>query len=178
MVSPAIKDEDFRYQVPPEDILIEYKDKIANTVKQISSKLHLDDYDIEINLCLLNSIIIRIDERKDYYRYFHSTETKIMKISRGKELALLAYWIVKYKPFRIRSIAKAEEFYCKYRCSFNEVYAAMSIVSFVVEKTTFQGDFFTSNKINTMIYDLFNRDISKEAMIMYIESFISDGSEE
>ena len=109
-----------------------------------------------------------------YYKYYHSTDDKVMKISRGKELALLVYWIVKYKPFRIRTITKEEEFYFKYRCSFNEMYAALSIVSFVIEKTSLSAEFFTKNKINTLIYDLFNRDISKEAMIMYVESFMSD----
>ena len=82
MVSPNISDKDFRYQVPPEDVLIGYKNKIVDTVNRVCKKLHLDDYEIEINLCLLNSIIIRVDERRDYYRYFHSTEEKVMKINK------------------------------------------------------------------------------------------------
>lgn len=124
---------------------------------------------------MLCSVAIRVDERKDYYKYFHSTKEATMKISRSKEIALLAYWIVKYKPFRIKSMGAEEEFYCTYRCSFNEVFAAMMIASFLVEVKVVQPDFFTANKLNTMLYDLFNRDISKEAMIMYVESFIPDG---
>ena len=174
MVSPAIEEKDFRYQVPPEDILIGYKNDIDYLVEKFREKLDLKSYDVEINYCLLCNLIIRVDERKDYYQYFHSTGDTVMRISRGKEIALLAYWIVKYKPFRVKEISKEEEFYINFRCSFNEVFAAMLIVSFVAEEAKFQGDFFTANKINTMIYDLFNRDISKEAMIMYVESFIAD----
>ena len=98
-----------------------------------------------------------------------------MKISRSKEIALLAYWIVKYKPFRIKGIDAEEDFYYTYRCSFNEAFAATMIVSFLMEVNAVQPGFFTSNKLNTMLYDLFNRDISKEAMIMYVEAFIQDG---
>lgn len=177
MVPSSIKETDFRYQIPNEEEIISYKQDIDDLVREFIEKLEMDDYEVEVNYSLLCSIIVRVDERKDYYKYFHSTEDTVMRISRGKEIALLAYWIVKYKPFRIKNITYEEDFYCNYRCSFNEVFAAMLIVSFVAEETTFQGDFFTPAKINTMIYDLFNRDISKEAMIMYVESFISDDSQ-
>lgn len=144
-------------------------------VKKYQELLDLERYDIEINYSLLCNVILRVDERKDYYKYFHSTEKATMKISRSKEIALLAYWIVKYKPFRIKGMDAEEDFYCTYRCSFNEAFAAMMIVSFLTEVNAVQPGFFTSNKLNTMLYDLFNRDISKEAMIMYVESFIPDG---
>lgn len=172
MIPSKIDEKDFRYQIPLEEDLIQSKRKIDEIVAEYKSRLGLEAYEIEINYCLLCSIIIRIDERKDYYKHFHSTDTKVMKISRGKENALLAYWVVKYKPFRVKNIADEEQFYLDYRCSFNEVFAAMTIASFIIEEGKVGKDFFTGKKINALLYDLFNRDVSKEAMIMFVEAFV------
>lgn len=173
MISDSINENDFRYQIPSEADMIRKKRAIDDLVKSCCDRLEMD-VEVETNNCLLSNIIIRVDERKDYYQYFHSTENSVMKISRGKEIALLAYWIVKYKPFRIKDILQEEQFYLDYKCSFNEVFAASIIMSFIVEETDIDEDFFTPIKLGTMVYDLFNRDISKEAMIMFVEAFISD----
>lgn len=173
MIPSTIDEKEFRYQIPPEAELLRYKNYLKELVTVYQEKLSLSGYQIEINYSLLCSIVIRVDERKDYYKYFHSTPEATMRISRGKEVALLAYWIVKYKPFRIKGIAEEENFYCEFRCTFNEVFAAMMILSFLNEETRVEPGFFTAAKVNTMLYDLFNRDISKEAMIMYVESFIA-----
>ena len=178
MIPQSINEAEFRYHIPDEADLIEYKNDIKQLVKKYQERLHLEQYEIEINFGLLCNVIIRVDERKDYYKYFHSTAEATMKISRSKEIALLAYWIVKYKPFRIKDIGAEEDFYWTHRCSFNEAFAAMLIASFLLGVEAVPSGFFTSNKINTMLYDLFNRDISKEAMIMYVEAFIPDGFSE
>jgi len=175
MIPASIKEDEFRYQMPTEADLIQRKREIDSLVKSCCDRMEIDS-EIETNYCLLSNIIIRVDERKDYYQYFHSTDDSIMKISRGKETALLAYWIVKYKPFRFKNIAEEEQFYLDYKCSFNEVFAASIIMSFIVEETDINEEFFTPNKLGVMVYDLFNRDISKEAMIMFVEAFISNES--
>lgn len=128
MIPPTINEKDFRYRIPPIAELIAYKRKLEQLVGIYRERLGMEEYEVEINYPLLGSIVIRVDERKDYYKYFHSTEKEVMRMSRGKEIALFAYWIVKYKPFRVKGRAAAEDFYCAYKYSFNEIFAAMSII--------------------------------------------------
>ena len=174
MIPRTILESDFRYELPPDEELIAQKHQFEDNINQVIKKLNIPEYQVDLNYPLLGSIIVRVDERKDYYKYFHSSEDQIMRISRGKEVALAAYWIVKYKPLRIRGIEAEERFYREFKCSFNEVFAAMLIISFVEEVSDCYDGFFTDGKISTLIYDLYNRDISKEAMIMYVESFVKE----
>ena len=55
-----------------------------------------DGYTYSIQL--ISEIYKRIDQRADYYLYFHSDPEKPMKMSQAKEIALMAFWILKYKP--------------------------------------------------------------------------------
>ncbi len=174
MIPPRIREEDFRYELPADKELSAQKKQFEDRIYNVINKLNLTEYQVELNYSILGSILLRVDERKDYYKYFHSTDSQIMRISRGKEVALVAYWIVKYKPLRIIGIDNEERFFQNYKCSFNEVFAAMLIIAFVIEISKEHRNFFTVSKIRTLIYDLFNRDISKEAMIMYVESFVKD----
>lgn len=109
--------------------------------------------------------------------YFHS-EDDSMHMSLGKEIALEAYWISKYKPLRIKNYEDEIEFTKKYKVTISDVIAAMLIIGFLIDKNEELDSFFTPKKINTLIYDIFNGDISKEAMIMYVESFLTENSDE
>lgn len=176
MIPKAIDEKDFRYELPPDEELAKQKKKFVENINQVIKKLQISDYCVELNYSLLGSILVRVDERRDYYEYFHSDKDQIMRISRGKEVALNAYWLIKYKPLRIKGIEAEERFYEEFRCSFNEIFAAMLIISFVEEVSDCCDGLFTNGKIKTLIYDLYNRDISKEAMIMYVESFLKEAS--
>lgn len=172
-MKPACIDEkDFRYCLPSNEWIIEYKRKIEDFITVSKVKADLADFDIEINYLMLCNIFIRIDERDDYFLYYHSKE-EIMHMSCDKEIALLAFWIVKYKPFRIKTITEEERFYREYKCTINEMLAALLMVFYICDKVPSQKAYFTVKKINTLVYDLTNRDVSKEAMIMYVESFIA-----
>lgn len=176
MIPKAIDEKDFRYELSPDEELAKQKKKFVENINQVIKKLQISDYCVELNYSLLGSILVRVDERRDYYEYFHSDKDQIMRISRGKEVALNAYWLIKYKPLRIKGIEAEERFYEEFRCSFNEIFAAMLIISFVEEVSDCCDGLFTNGKIKTLIYDLYNRDISKEAMIMYVESFLKEAS--
>ena len=60
-------------------------------------------------------IIIRVDKRKSYYKYFHD-----MTINEFKIAGLLAYWILKFKPITI-----TDRHYCNNieHCDNNELFA-------------------------------------------------------
>ncbi len=165
-------DNEFQYTLPSDEWLIDRKREMEEFIEACKAKAGLTDYDIEINYLVLCNIFIRIDERTDYYQYFHSKEG-VMNMSRDKGAALLAYWIVKYKPFRLKTMEQEERFFFHYKCTINDVIAAMVIVFYLYEKDSGVKKYFTEDKIELMFYDFYNRDISKEAMIMYVESYIA-----
>ena len=171
MIPENIDEKDFKYALPQDDWFISRKREIEQFVNKCKIKAGLERYEIEVNYLLLFNIFIRIDERSDYYKYFHSKE-EVMKMSLEKEVALTAYWITKYKPFCLKNVKQEEDFYFTYKCTISDVLATMLIVFFLCKREPTLKNFFTEKKINTLIYDLFNRDISKEAMIMYVESFV------
>ena len=171
MIPEKIDEKDFKYALPADEWFICRKREIEEFVKKCKNKAGLEGYEIEINYLLLSNVFIRIDERSDYYKYFHSKE-EVMRMSLEKEVALTAYWITKYKPFCLKNVEQEEDFYYTYKCSISEVLATMLIVFFLCKRDASLKKYFTEKKINTLLYDLFNRDISKEAMIMYVESFV------
>ena len=177
MKSLKIAEEDFRYQLPEDEWLAKKIDEFEEFLEECKKKLELEKYEIEINHVLLINIFVRIDERKDYFMYFHS-EDDSMHMSLGKEIALEAYWISKYKPLRMKRIDDEIDFTKKFKVTISDVVAAMLIIGFLIDKDITLDDYFTEKKINTFIYDIFNRDISKEAMIMYVESFLREEDEQ
>lgn len=177
MKSQKIAEEDFRYQLPKDEWLAKKIDEFEEFLEECKKKLEIEDLEIEINHVLLINIFVRIDERKDYFMYFHS-EDDSMHMSLGKEIALEAYWISKYQPLRMKNFDDEIEFTKKFKVTISDVVAALLIIAFLIDKDEKLDEYFTEKKINTFIYDIFNRDISKEAMIMYVESFLDEDDEE
>ena len=176
MIPSCIKEKDFVYNLPSDAWIIEYKRNMEDFIAICKDRVDdLKDMDIEINYLMLFNVFVRIDERNDYFLYFHSKNVE-MHMSCEKEAALVAFWIVKYKPFRIKDIQQEQEFYKNFRCTINEMIAALLMVFYVCTKVPSLMDYFTVEKIETLVYDLTNRDISKEALIMYVESFIATPS--
>lgn len=176
MKSQKIAEEDFRYQIPEDEWLAKKIDEFEEFLEECKKKLEIEDLEIEINHVLLINIFVRIDERKDYFMYFHS-EDDSMHMSLGKEIALEAYWISKYQPLRMKNFDDEIEFTKKFKVTISDVIAALLIIAFLIDKDRKLDEYFTEKKINTFIYDIFNRDISKEAMIMYVESFLDEDEE-
>lgn len=175
---PACIDEkNFRYRLLSKQTVITNKREMVTFVSKVRKDLSLDAYNIEINYPLLCTIFIRVDERADYFMYFHSRE-RAMHMSRGKEIALLAFWITKYKPFRLETQEQESDFFRNYRCSINEVIAVMLMASYLCKKDVTLKTYFSEKRINTLIYDMFNRDLSKEALITYVESHLPEGNEQ
>lgn len=173
----CIDEKNFRYCLLSKEAVITNKREMEIFVTKLQKDLALEVYSIEVNYPLLCTVFIRVDERADYFMYFHSKEDA-MHMSRGKEIALLAFWITKYKPFRLQTQKQEMDFFRNYRCSINEVIAVMLMASYLCKENAELKTYFSEKKINTLIYDMFNRDISKEALIMYVESHLPGESEQ
>ena len=177
MRSSSINQDDFIYFLPENEWLFKKIEEFEEFLPECQRILGIEELEIEVNHILLINVFVRIDERKDYFMYFHSVKDYSMRMSLGKEIALEAYWISKYQPIRLKNINDEIEFTISYRVTISDVIAALLIIAFLVDYDKELDVFFDAKRINTLIYDIFNRDISKEAMIMYVESFLKDDEE-
>ena len=98
-----------------------------------------------------------------------------MRMSQAKAISLLAFWIVKHKPI-IQPLLTAQNLFLNYRCSINELYAVYIIASLVVEKSIRPdiGTYFQPGVLKNMIYNFMHRDISKEAIIFYVNALLGN----
>ena len=84
------------YQPLKDDDLI---NMLRQLIKEIKAYLHKHGYnESQYSICGLDlvDIIIRVDKRLSYFRYFHN-----MRINDSKKAALYAYWIIKLRPVKI-----------------------------------------------------------------------------
>lgn len=176
MKSLNINEDDFRYFLPEDEWLVNKLIEFESFLTECKRILEIEEVEIEINYVLMMNVFVRIDERKDYFMYFHS-ENDSMHMSLGKEIALEAYWLSKYQPLRIKDFEKEIDFTKQFKVTISDVIAAMLIIAFLTEYDESLNSFFDEKRINTLVYDIFNRDISKEAMIMYVESFLKEEEE-
>jgi len=96
-------------------------------------------------------------------------------MSQVKEIALMCYWIIKYKPlFQNRDIM--QDYFKDNFCTINEMFVLFVIKSFVLSindgKDKKVLNFFDSNNNYVMIYNFMHRDISKESFILYVTSLV------
>ena len=170
-----IKDADkFMYTNLPETVMLQCLDRFKNLLANFNSlfKGYFEGYTYSIPIVC--EIFKRIDQRADYYMYFHSDPKSPMKMSQTKETALMAFWILKYKPLSLPAY-KANQLFIEKNCTINEYFAVYCIASCACELSP-RADIlscFTPKKINILVYNFMHRDISKEAMICYVDSLLN-----
>lgn len=144
-------------------------------------KSSLDRSDIECNDVMLMKIITRIDQRSDYFVYFHSEvdnngKLNVDVMSQYKQVALLCYWIIKYKPLRVKEHHTDIDYYCQNRCTINETFAAYIFISQINSSQLLskkQKQYYKSwGYTEDLFYKFMHHDISKEAMIFSLCSIV------
>ena len=154
------------YLSPDEEIL---RTKSNDLIKQFIKYAKEQDLSIDevcIQHSLIPRIIIRIDKREGYFMIFHE-QTRINEI---KQAALMAYWILKFKPFMINT--KDPDKSHKYR-RINEGFAAFYLLSACKQYAKKQGysvNEMSDHLINELMYAFTYWDISKEASILIAET--------
>ncbi len=86
---------------------------------------------MRINYPMLYRIVERVDQRRDYYLYFHSNHNHAMFMSQAKETALFCYWLIKYKPISFENAYEESSFFHENGYTINELYAAFLLMSFI-----------------------------------------------
>lgn len=129
----------------------------GNTENPYNSIKIEDTY--SVNVVALRELFERVNQRYDYYDRYHNK----LKMSNYKEIGLIAFWIVKFKPFHLK-----EEFVDNYfDLRVNEEFALFFIfksIATLLEKQnkTPNLDKIDHNLYNELIYTMQYRDVSKE----------------
>lgn len=166
MIPDCIDEKDFIYNRLPANQIVEFYNEFNNFLEQFALLLKYGD--LVVNIPIIGRICVRVDQRKDYYLYYHSTEDTIMHMSQDKELALWAYWISKYKPIRFEDAHDEELFFTENGCTVSDAFSSYIIISTVCANDKTKVSYFTDKVIADLNYDLTNRDFSKEAIISKI----------
>lgn len=125
---------------------------------------------IIINENTILSIIVKVDQRRRYFEYFHK-----LKMSEFKEVALNAFWICKLQPLSISNHEIIKDQPREYD-SLNEKLALFYILKTLrgalknKKKSEDVLDSLPRKYVDELIYTFTYRDISKEAFIMLVES--------
>lgn len=175
MISNKMNEEDFVYNLPPVKDTQIFLLKFDEYLTLFSNRLGIEKSTIFFNTPLLIEIHTRIDQRYDYYRYYHSEGGKPTLMSQAKEMALLCYWVTKYKPL-FQEKSSMESYYARNFCTINEMFALFIIKSFVLEVCNGKEEallsFFSPDNNYVMVYNFMHRDMSKESFILFVTSLL------
>jgi len=171
-----IKEADFKYTPSSTTELIAFMTFIADLLVDFAAVTGIAMSSINNYGFLLMEINSRLDQQIDYYQYFYSEETITDLSKKTRDMALLCYWIIKYKPFYLEK-SEAELYWDKYNCTINERFALHIVESYVQKSFIFLDKkdihFFTPENRRKILFNFTNRDISKESLILFIGSLIS-----
>ena len=118
---------------------------------------------VDVNKRNLFEIVERVNKRKYHYYIYHN----MSELSEVRETALLCFWIIKLKPFTVLNENS------KLRDSANEyfsVYLILSILQFLTLRLGKEFEIPSDSFIKDTVYILKYREMSKEAMILFVSS--------
>ncbi|MBQ8003523.1 MAG: hypothetical protein IJ299_00285 [Oscillospiraceae bacterium] len=164
-----IKDKDkdeIRYLPPEAEIL---KKKSNELIKQFCKYAEVHGLSID-NVCiqkgLLPRIILRVDKREGYFMVFHD-QTRINEI---KQAALVAYWVLKLKPFMVIT----DDPIMSHKFSrINEGFAAFYLLSAFKQYAKRNGNEvkeLSPRLVEELMYAFTYWDLSKESAILIAET--------
>lgn len=162
--------DSFRYQPLHETELQKIWEKHKKIVESFVVNNKYDSSKIYINENTVMAIIAKVDQRKRYFKYFHGLD-----ISEYKEVALTVFWYIKLKPICMASQEIVAQDLKEFD-SINEKLAVYYIIStlrgMLIEKNipTERLDSLPKKYIKELIYSFTYRDISKEALILLVET--------
>lgn len=155
-----------------ETTLREQTNNLISEFNKFAKHANLDSRKINIERPYLPLILQRVEKRRQYFRYFHDN----MEINEVKQAALVAYWVLKFRPFSYCSDGQGDlrtesELAEKYK-ALNERFAFFYILSACrkgADVLGFQYQMPSYGLVNEVIYAFKYWDLSKEAVILIAE---------
>lgn len=170
MVKTLMNDNNFRYTPLSED---EYKalwDKHISIIENFIKNNGYDPSDLYVNEKSVLSIIAKVAQRSKYFQYFHG-----LNMSEFKEVSLICFWYIKLKPICIANDSNSKRQSLEYE-AINEklaLYYLLSTYRSMLGKQNLPTtvlDNLPKEYIREILYSFEYRDISKEALILLVES--------
>jgi uncharacterized protein (DUF2237 family) len=165
----------YAYKEPEDEELHACCSKIYNDFVEYAKKLGAPLEKASCNMEDLAKVAVRVDQRREYYRIFHENT----RLSEVRSAALIAYWIIKYRPFSIPDWivpgTKSGENW-KMRASYtNEGVALHCILGAIKEIRSSSGDALVipDDFITRLNHALREHDLSKESMMIIAESLLN-----
>ena len=168
MIPQNFNEKDFIYRPVSKEEKMAFRNEFYELLRDFALTINMSSK-IEANDVVISYICKRVDQRKDYYLYYHSSPDRIMHMSHEKEMGLWAYWVSKYKPLRFKDKTDDQRFFLQNGCTLSDAFAAYIIISIVCENNNSRAIYFTDKKVLELYYDFSHRDFSKEAIISRIE---------
>ena len=157
----------------PESELRQQTNDLVGEFIKFATQSGLEPQKINIVRPYLPLILQRVEKRRQYFQYFHND----MKINEVKQAALVAFWVLKLRPFSYRSDEKSDlmqelENNEQYK-ALNERFAVFYIISACRKGADLLGSKHQSPPralISEVVYAFKYWDLSKEAVIMIAET--------
>ena len=163
------------YRLPPEADTKAFLQRLDDLLTLFSEKVGIDKNTIYINIPMVIDIHTRIDQEKHRYEYFHSDLNNPITQSQARELAVLCYWIIKYKPL-FQNPTATQEYYSKNFCTLNEMFVLFIIKSFALGSRDENEEeiikYFSPENNYALIYNFMHKDMSKDSFILYVTSLL------
>lgn len=162
-----IRNSDLRYTEMDDAEFLDYFAWLEEIFKDfLVSSDYPEDIDYFVSRRDLADIFLRVDKRKAYYYCFHG-----MEIHEKKEVALFAYWILKFQPFTVidnRYIDKKKE------NGINDAFAIYMICSILCYTGISFESVVKKNFYNKLLYSFRFRDFSIDSLMMLVESLSAE----
>lgn len=163
-------DSNFRYSALDTDTYTALWQKHADIINCFIKNSGYDSKDLYVNEKAVLSVIAKVDQRKKYFQYFHGLD-----MSEFKEVSLICFWYIKLKPICISDKNDSNKQSAEFE-AINEklaLYYILSTYRNMLEKqklSTKVLDNLPKEYLKEIIYSFEYRDISKEALILLVES--------
>lgn len=93
------ENEEIIYVPPVQSVLMQKSNDLVKQFGKYANAVGLASGEVSIQRAILPRVILRVDKREGYFVVFH----KGTQINEIKQAALVAYWILKFKPFMVSS---------------------------------------------------------------------------
>ena len=146
------------------------QDKQTRFIKGFIASNKYDGDKIYVNENALLAVIVKVDQRRRYFHFFHKLD-----MSEYKEAALYSFWYIKLHPLNIGPRDFLRDPPSMYD-SINEklaLYVIFKTLRTMLKKKklpTERLDELPLKYIDELVYSLTYRDVSKESLIMLVES--------
>lgn len=165
----GIRNSELKYSDIPDGELLSFYDHFENLFVEFLEELkYPSDTKYSIDSYALIDAIVRVDKRKAYFWCFHN-----MEINERKEVALYAYWFLKFKPFSICDNRFADRKQTSYINELFAIYLISSILLFDEDEFAEIGVSNSKDKftyLDKLLYSLRYRCFTIDSFMILIDS--------